>query len=233
MTSASSPSGPSPDDQRSATPVIEQILQQALQAFACDAASLLGYDEDGRVELLVSTDRSARRADQLQLGLDEGVAVSARQQDDVALSGNTDGDRRWPRWGSAAAGLGWQSVLSAPLTGAAGELGVLTLYAHRSAAFDATHAYAARLFADHAATALSQVDETEHLREALAARRALGLAQGIVMEQHGLGPDTALELLQRESQDRGTDVRTLAERVVAAGRLDSEPPGLEDRHPRG
>lgn len=211
----------------------DQVLRQALQAFACDAASIVRYSRTGQVELLVSSEASAQRADQLQLGLDEGAALSAREQGEVTLSGDVRTDRRWPRWGSAVAGIGWQSVLSAPLAVPEREVGVLTLYARRLAAFDATHAYAARIFAEHAATTLAQPEDTAHLREAIASRQQIGLAQGIVMEQHGLGPEQAFDLLSRTSRGRGAKLRRLAEEVVAAGGLDGDRTDVGGTGPAG
>lgn len=223
MTTRAARPSSSADDPPSAsaigTPATDQILRQALQAFACDGASLLGYSREGRVELLVSSDAGTRRADQLQLGLDEGAAVSAREQDEVALSGNVRGDRRWPRWGSAVAGMGWQSVLSAPLATSGRDLGVLNLYAYRTAAFDATHAYAARIFAQHAATVLAHAEEADELQEAVISRHRIGLAQTLLMEQRGLDAHDAFELLRRTSERHGVKLRLVAEHVVATGRL--------------
>ena len=237
MTTQAARSSSSADDAPStsgATPATDQILRQALQAFACDAASILGYSRRGRVDLLVSSDATARRADQLQLGLDEGAAVSAREQDEVALSGNIRDDRRWPRWGAAVAGMGWQSVLSAPLATPHRDLGVLTLYAHRAAAFDATHAYAARIFAEHTAAVLAHAEEAEKLRQALASRQRVGLAQGILMDQHGVDADGAFDLLRRASEDHDVKLRLVADHVVATGSLGGQfsPAGPDGHHRR-
>ena len=196
---------------------LDQILRQAKQAFVCDAVSVLGRSSHGAVELVASSEAAARRADQLQVSLDEGPAVSVRDGGDVCLSGDTSVDQRWPRWGPAAAELGWLSVLSAPLVTPERDLGILTLYSHRAAAFDATHAYAARIFAQYAATALAYATEAEGLRDAITSRHRVGLAQGILMEQHGLDADEAFDMLRRYSQANNVKVRAVAEHVIATG----------------
>jgi GAF domain-containing protein len=139
--------------------------------------------------------------------------------DTVCLSGDTSADERWPQWGPAVAQLGWFSVLSTPLVAGGLGLGILTLYAHRPSAFDATHAYAARIFAQNAAAALAYAHEAEGLREAVRSRHQIGLAQGILMEQHGLDAEEAFDMLRRYSQGNNIKLRTVAEHVVGTGSL--------------
>jgi GAF domain-containing protein len=212
-----SPTRPAGSLSLSAPSALDQVLRQAKQAFACDAVSVLGRSPHGAVELVASSEARARRADQLQVGLDEGPAVSVRDAADVYLSGDTSVDPRWPHWGPAAAELGWLSVLSAPLVTPERDFGILNLYSHRAAAFDATHAYAARIFAQYAATALAYATEAEGLRDAIASRHRVGLAQGILMEQHGLNAEEAFDMLRRYSQANNVKLRTVAEHVVETG----------------
>jgi GAF domain-containing protein len=200
----------------SASPAMGQVLRQARQAFVCDAVSVLRRSSPGVVDLVASTDGGARQADQLQVAHDEGPTLSVRD-DAVCLSGDTSADERWPLWGPAVARLGWFSVLSTPLLASGLDFGVLTLYARRPAAFDATHAYAARIFAQNAAAALAYAREAEGLREAVHSRHRIGLAQGILMEQHGLDAEEAFDMLRRHSQANNVKVRAVAEHVIATG----------------
>lgn len=200
-----------------ARPAVDQILRQARQAFVCDAVSVLGRSPRGAVELVASSEARARQADQLQVRHDEGPALSVRDEADVCLSGDTSVDPRWPGWGPAVAELGWFSVLSAPLVTPEQDLGILTLYSHRASAFDATHAYAARIFAQYAATALAYATEAEGLRDAIVSRHLVGLAQGMLMEQHGLDAEEAFDMLRRYSQANNMKLRTVAEHLVATG----------------
>ena len=134
---------------------MEIILHRALEVFPGDAVAILRERGDGTLEVLVSSDPAARRAEQLQLDGDEGPAVDVLARGDVQVSGDVRGDPRWPRWGPAVAGLGWRSVLAAPLVLSRQRRAVLTLYAHRAGAVDATHAYAARVFSQYAARTLT------------------------------------------------------------------------------
>jgi transcriptional regulator with GAF, ATPase, and Fis domain len=201
----------------SAPAALDQILCQTREAFVCDAASVLGRSSRGALELMASSESDARRADQLQLSQDECPALSVCADGDICLSGDTSIDERWPRWGPAMARLGWFSVLSAPLVTPEQDLGVLNLYSRRPFAFDATHAYAARIFAQYAATALAYATETEGLRDAITSRHRVGLAQGILMKQYGVDAEGAFDMLRRYSQANNVKLRTVAEQVVATG----------------
>jgi transcriptional regulator with GAF, ATPase, and Fis domain len=197
--------------------VADQVLRRAREVFVCDGASLLSGTEQGRPEVLAATDPQSRAADLLQVSCGEGPALRTGDVTEVQHSGNAQTDPRWPRWGAELAELGWSSVLTAPLVTADHGLGMLTLYARRRWAFDATHAYAARVFAAQASTALGGVQETTGLRDAIRARQRLALARGIVMEQHGIDADAAFDLLRRYAEDHGVKLRSVAESVVDSG----------------
>lgn len=217
-----------PDPGRVPAPsAVNQILRQAKHAFACDAVTVFGWSSGGAVELVASSEPSARRADQLQVGHGEGPALSVRDGADVCLSGDTRADQRWRRWGPAVAELGWLSVLSAPLATPGQVLGVVTLYSRRVAAFDATHAYAARIFAQYAANLLICPTEAEGLRDAVVSRHRIGLAQDLLMEQHGLAPEEAFDLLRRHSQAHDLKLHTVAEQVLRTGTI---PTASRGRH---
>lgn len=198
-------------------PVLDQVLGRARQAFVCEGASLLCGTAHGRAEVLAATDAQSRAADLLQVSCGEGPALRPGDASEVQHSGDVRADARWPRWGAELAALRWSSVLSTPLVVADHSLGVLTLYSRRPWAFDATHAYAARVFAHQASTVLAGVAEAGGLRDAIRARHRVGLAQGILMEQHGIDADSAFDLLRRYAQDHGVKLWTVAESVVETG----------------
>jgi hypothetical protein len=59
------------------------------------------------------------------------------------------------------------------------------------------------------------VAEVEQLREALTSRATIDQAKGILMLQHGCGPEQAFELLVRRSKATNTKVRDVAAGLVA------------------
>ena len=206
------------------TAAFEGVLRQALECFGCDAAGLVGQPRGGPVQVLASSEDGVRRADQLQLGWRQGAAVDALTEQDTRFSGDLGADRRWPRWGPAAAGLGWRSVLASPLTIPRNIEAALTLYRRRANGFDATHRLAARIFALYAATALAGEVEAADLQAAVEARHRVGLAQGVLMAKYQIGPDAAFAVLRRHSQHTNVKLRVVAEHVIATGSLPPPPP---------
>ena len=58
-------------------------------------------------------------------------------------------------------------------------------------------------------------DEAESLSEALAARKAIERAKGLLMEKEGLSEADAFDRLRRASQHSGRPLRVIAEAVIA------------------
>ena len=214
--------GPVTTEPGSTPSPVEQILRQATQAFGCDEASLLQHRRSGDLVVVASSDLAARRADQGQVRCGEGPAINVPPAD-VQVSADLRGDARWPRWGPAAADLGWLSVLTAPLGTPDGDLASLSLYARRTSAFDAGQVQAARFFAQYAATAWASAVEVAGLREAADARHAVGLAQGILMQRYRMTADSAFQVLRRHSQTHNVKLRAVAQHVVTTGALPPSP----------
>ncbi|NHC46331.1 ANTAR domain-containing protein [Motilibacter aurantiacus] len=82
---------------------------------------------------------------------------------------------------------------------------------HRSAAARA-RAAGDRDAADRAATASAA--ELSGLRDALASRHVIGLAQGILMERHGLDADQAFRMLVELSSHTNTKLRDVAAQLA-------------------
>jgi AmiR/NasT family two-component response regulator len=72
----------------------------------------------------------------------------------------------------------------------------------------------AELFAAHAALALGFVRRNEELNTALAARKTIGQATGILMERYGITQDQAFGFLRRESSTTNTKLRDIAAEIV-------------------
>jgi GAF domain-containing protein len=98
-------------------------------------------------------------------------------------------DDRWPRVGPAANELtGVVSMLSHPLFLEVDDsLGALNLYATRPAAFSEDSMTALTVLATHSAIAMARtaaLERSQHLQAALNSNRTIGIAIGILMNQH-------------------------------------------------
>jgi ANTAR domain len=77
----------------------------------------------------------------------------------------------------------------------------------------------AEAFAHHASLAWGAVMERDNLNRAVAARRRVGLAQGILMTRRQLTADQAFTLLKRHSQNTHVKLRSIAQTVIQTGDL--------------
>lgn len=153
-------------------------------------------------------------ADHLQYTLTEGPSIDAATTSRIVMSQDLAADPRWPRWGPAALGLGFRSVLSAELHGGGQRIGTLNLYGSVDRQFTSEDADVARLFASHAAAALAAVSLREGLQNALDGRTIIGQAQGVLMERFGIDADRAFAILRRYSQDGNRKLTEVARNLV-------------------
>jgi GAF domain-containing protein len=119
-----------------------------------------------------------------------------------------------------------RSVLSVPLQGADGTLGVLSCYADRRDAFDDQAVEVARILGDLAVLAIEAAlgeDEADNLQMALLRSRTIGAAIGILMERRQLTPDDAFKLLGKVSQHTNTKLAEVAAELVETGNLSDLP----------
>ncbi|GAB2686399.1 GAF and ANTAR domain-containing protein [Thalassiella azotivora] len=194
---------------------LEQVVRLAARTVdGCDAAGVSLRVGQGAVETPACTDPVVARADSAQYELDEGPCLDAIREHTAYVAQDLTVDRRWPRWAPRAVELGLGSMLTVRLAAPEGTIGALNLYARSADAFDAADVEVAQVFAVHAALALAASREADGLRTAMTSRHGIGLAQGILMERHGLTPDMAFAVLRRYSQDANVKLRDVARQVV-------------------
>lgn len=189
---------------------------------SCDHASIVLRSRRGRFSTAAASSPLAERYDALQVETGEGPALETAGSSEVCRSNDVARDPRWPAWGPRAAELGARSLVSVQLTaGGPTALGSINLYSHRINAWDEQGYDLALLFATHAALALDAAHVITGLRAALGNRHQIGVAQGILMERHGLTLQQSFGVLQRYSNDSNTKVSDVAARIV--DELDGDP----------
>ena len=179
-------------------------------------ASLTVRRGRGTFVTLASTSELASSADDAQYALDEGPCLEVVDNADFFRSGDVGRDERWPAWGPRAAELGLRSLLSVQLLAQGKPIGALNMYSREAGRFAERDVVdLAALYATHAALALAAVEQLSGLETAMSSRHTIGLAQGVLMERYGLGPDQAFGLLQRMSSTTNVKLREVAAEVVA------------------
>jgi hypothetical protein len=96
-------------------------------------------------------------------------------------------------------------------------LGGLHMYSTDSAGLDPDAEGVAQLFAAHAAVALGRAQEVGGLEVALASRKVIGQALGIVMERYSVDEDHAFSFLARASSHSNAKLRDVAQVLVDQG----------------
>jgi len=192
-----------------------------------DVVSVSLRSSDGRLHTPVQNDPLATTLDELQNQHQHGPCLDSANGEGPAYrySGDLATEPDWPKFGPAAADLGYGSVLSTALVSgrAAQNLsGALNIYSHaRHTLDDDTTRDIALVLATHASLAvahteavrLAELQETQ-LRHALESRDVIGQAKGILMHRRGLTADQAFDLLRRTSQDLNVKLAELAVTLV-------------------
>lgn len=205
--------------------MVEAVIEHAVEALPGARWASITTLRHGVFRTLAATGEVAREADALQYRLGTGPCVDTVLEDSVHRSADLAHDTRWPVYGARAAEeLGMRSALCYRLTLVADPdlLAGLNLYSDAPDSFDARTEWAGTLLAVHAAWAVS-VELTQrrarHLEAALQTNRDIGTAIGVLMAQHKLTREQALELLRVASQDSNRKVAEIATEVVETGQL--------------
>jgi len=202
-------------DAASTEDAIETVVHYARSAVNADDAGVLLVHGRGRVETPAATSKEVDQAHQLQAEYGEGPCLdSAKGGDAIYKVDNTLADPRWPRWGKAAAEMGYFSVVSASLQTKTRALGSLNVYSRSIDAYDDADVDVLGLLADHATAAIAGATVQENLRRALDSRTIIGQAQGILMSTYDIDAATAFSYLRRLSQDHNQKLVGLARSII-------------------
>jgi GAF domain-containing protein len=208
--------------------VLERVVFAAREIVAgADLVSVTLRTPDGAFHTPVETDPVASKLDQLQYEYGEGACVEAARASGPAAAFSDDlaADGRWPRFGPAAAELGFSSLVSTALLPDASSpqlSGALNVYSRRPHGFTQADRDVLLLLATHASLALATTQavtkgqlQTEQLHRALDSRDAIGQAKGILMARRGISAEEAFDILRSTSQDMNVKLHDLARTLAS------------------
>jgi hypothetical protein len=205
-------------------PTAQRVVELAVETVdGCHYCGVSLRHANGRVDTPACTDELVATADALQYELQEGPCLDAIRADELYVVEDLANDPRWPRWGPKAADLGFASIVSVRLATARGIVGALNLYSRDKDAFDDDAVQVAYVYASHAANALWATQEAEGLRTAMRSRHLIGMAQGVLMERHGLTEESSFEVLRRYSQIHNIKLREVATQLLAGSGDEAAP----------
>src|SRR5690606_32037440 len=175
---------------------VDQVVKYACPAVGGDVADVAFVRRRKHIETAASTDPLAEKALRLQLDLGEGPVLElVASERDVAVVQDLADEERWSRWCREVSQIGVRSLISVRLATAESVLGALNLYGRRPGQFDDDDVAVAHILARHASIAVATAQQNASLWQAIDARKAIGQAQGILMERYNLNADQAFALL--------------------------------------
>ncbi len=184
--------------------------------------SMPGVDEvgvsivhaDGRVETRAATGPRVLELDELQVTVGEGPCLHAMSTGETVRVHHLRHEQRWPRFVPGAIALGLRSSLGLRVSVGSNPAGALNVYSFTADEIDEDSVQLAELFAAHVGLALGHARRLENLNAALATRKVIGLALGILMERLEIDEDRAFAYLTRMSATLETKLRDVAASVV-------------------
>jgi GAF domain-containing protein len=163
----------------------------------------------------------AARLDEVQCHQGDGPCLTAARENREVYVADTRTDPRWPAYGQAAVQAGVLSVFGVPLDLRGEAAAALDVYADRPGAFDEATVEAIRASAVALSTTLRLAvrlarhhDTEADLKAALASRRDIDLAVGIIMGQNHCTQEQAFGMLRSASSHRNVKLRDLAAEVA-------------------
>jgi GAF domain-containing protein len=188
------------------------------------AAGVLLADARGELHLLAATSEQARILELYQLQGEEGPCLDCyhgrRAVSVPDLRASAD---RWPRFAAAAAEVGFASVHAIPINLRDEMVGALGLFGTTAGSLSADDLNLAQALAHVASIAILQQNPlitnatvAPGVQTAVASRRVLEMAKGVLSEQLDIPMDEAFTRLRRLAGARGEQLGTLARSVVSA-----------------
>ncbi|GAB3734364.1 GAF and ANTAR domain-containing protein [Amycolatopsis oliviviridis] len=202
-----------------AEPDVESTLAAIVKAAVdhvpgADYAGISLVERKRRIRTVAPTDEVVATIDEVQYRTGQGPCLDAIADHQSYRTGDLTTEDRWPAFTLAAAETGVRSMLSYRLFVSETTLGALNLYSRGVCAFSDRTQREGEIFASHSAIALIGAQTEAHLHSALVHRDVIGMAKGILMNHHGIGPVEAFRLLVEASQAANLKLHQVATWLV-------------------
>ena len=206
------------DLQRLSSPqeVLDRIVTEVVEMVpgAEDATITVAQRRRSAKSAAASSER-ATLFDKLQSESGEGPCLDALFEQETVRVDDLAGDRRWPKLSVRVEELGARSIVCFQLfVSGDSTLGSLDVLATEANVFTDQSEHIGLMLASHAAIALADAQELDHVQTALVNRDVIGQAKGILMERHKINADQAFALLVRQSQASNRRLAAVAQEMV-------------------
>lgn len=212
---------------RSSTDVVDAALRlvTALADATVDRADGVSVtlERHGRLMTVAASNDKVLTMDRHQYETGEGPCLDAKANGRWYYIESLDDETRWPKFVPLALSQGIHSILSSPLMTSDRPQGALNIYSSEQRAFGRHEQELAALFADQASeilttagSALTDEESNRRFVEALAARRTIHQAQGVIMARDNLSENEAISSMFRAARSAELTVLSYALQVVAS-----------------
>lgn len=200
---------------------LQELTGLAARSFTEDVACSVTLGTGKRIETTASSDELARLADEEQYSAEAGPCLTALRETAEVVVVDLHTESRFADYPQRAAALGIRSIVALPLRLSDDALGAMNLYARTPGVFTDGSLVRARALAASVSGAVEisrrmteQSELNEDLRSALASRRVIDQAIGIIMARESCDADAAFGVLRRSSQNEHRKLREVAVELV-------------------
>jgi transcriptional regulator with GAF, ATPase, and Fis domain len=216
---------------RSSTDVVDAALRlvTALADATVDNADGVSVtlERHGQLMTVAASNDKVLTMDRHQYETGEGPCLDAKANGRWYYIESLDDESRWPTFVPLALSQGIHSILSSPLMTDDRPQGALNIYSSEQRAFGKHEQELAALFADQASEILTtagppltDVESNRRFAQALATRRTIHQAQGVIMARDNLSEDEAISSMFRAARTAQLTILSYAKQVVASTRDD-------------
>ena len=217
--------------QVSATIVSGRLLEEILHLLVTMTAEMMGSAtcsimllDPERDELRIVATQSLSEGYRSKPNLKVGQSISGQALKErrpiAVLDVTKDSNYTYP---DLARKEGLCSLLSVPMLVKDKAIGVINSYTAYEHSFTAEERKVLQAVANQAAIAIENtrlMEESFEMQEALAVRKVVERAKGLLMKSRQITEEQAFRLMQRQSMDTRRSMRELAEAILLAGQLD-------------
>lgn len=200
---------------------LEQLAVLAADSVDADASCGVTLVRESGAVTVAPSDERTTTLDELQYAQGDGPCLEAARSGEVVLVPDVSRDDRWPAYREHATARGLHAVLSIPLHLGDEMSGALNLYAFEPHTFDEDERVSLEHFGEETSRAISLAvrhdmltRQKDHLHSAMASRRVIDQALGIVMAQNRCSADEAFGILRRASNNRNVKIQKLAADMI-------------------
>jgi GAF domain-containing protein len=197
------------------------LAGRCVDLLGVSAAGLLLTDQQGALQVVAASSERTRMLELFQLQTDQGPCLDCFRTGQPVSVTDLPSAERWPRFGAAAAEVGFAAVHALPMRLRDEIIGALNLFHVDPGPLDENRQRIGQALADVATIGLLQQRAihrrdilTDQLQTALNSRILIEQAKGVLAERHHVDLDEAFVLLREGARSRNRRLSELARSVV-------------------